>query len=649
VEPAASTQVRTGAEAGAPVESGEQAGRPAPTKQTFGYQPAIDGLRALCVLAIMLYHADLPWLPGGFLGVEVFFVISGYLITSLLRVEFSNHARIDLPGFWSRRARRLLPALWSLLLAVSVVAVAFLPDEVWRLRGEVAAGLTYVSNWYLLFSHQSYFEQVGRPSLLRHLWSLAIEEQFYLLWPLAFAWAARRFSDRGVGYLSLALATVSALWMALRVVPGADPSAVYFDAGARAAAMLLGGALAMLWNPAKATVGENRPFPGRGRMLDALGTMGLVGLGWACLALGEADAVVFRGGLIAVDLCALLVIVALVHPQGALLKRLLGAAPLRFIGTRSYGLYLWHWPLFALTRPGLDLPIDGWPSLCLRFVAAFVLAELSFRLIEEPVRSGRFMASLRGVWESRKRGMAAGYPRSLRVGGLVCALGCMFATHGFVRARPPQEPNWETTLPGPDPRVDLTGQAPLTASTKALARVEPAKTTGTMIASDATSKRPHVLIFGDSVVLGARNFLRAGHESEVEFDSEIGRTSSTALPRLRKLARQHKLPSVVIIHLGNNGWVYEEQVHEMMALLEAEHVERAVFVNAHVAKRWQDRNNATLAAALAQHPRAVLVDWLKASEKHREWFGADGLHLTPAGATAFAELLSPYYAVSSAP
>ncbi len=609
-----------------------------PRKQVFGYQPAIDGLRALCVLAIMLYHADLPWLPGGFLGVEVFFVISGYLITSLLRAEYSNHARIDLVAFWTRRARRLLPAAWSLLLSVSVLAVAFLPDEVWRLRGEVAAGLTYVSNWYFLFSQQSYFEQVGRPSLLRHLWSLAIEEQFYLLWPLVFAWAARRFPGRGVGYFSLALALASALWMALRVVPGEDPSALYFDAAARAAAMLLGGALATLKNPVEARGGQ-----GSGRLWDLLGTLALVGLGWACVAFGEADAIVFRGGLIAVDLCALAVIVALVHPRGVWLKRALGAAPLRFVGTRSYSLYLWHWPLFALTRPGLDLSLEGWPSLALRFAGAFVLAELSFRFIEEPVRSGRFMASLRDVWESRRSGAGAGYPRALWVGGLACVLGCMFATHGFVRARPPEEPNWETTLKGVGTQVDLIGHAPLAAVPSALAHVGSEKPAFAQV-DEAAPQRPQVLIFGDSVVLGARAYLRAGHEAQVEVDSEIGRTSSTALPRLRKLARQRKLPPVVILHLGNNGWIYEEQVHEMMALLEAAQVARVVFVNARVAKRWQDRNNAVLATVVAQYPRAILVDWLKASESRREWFGGDGLHLTPAGATAFAALLSPYYA-----
>jgi lysophospholipase L1-like esterase len=157
---------------------------------------------------------------------------------------------------------------------------------------------------------------------------------------------------------------------------------------------------------------------------------------------------------------------------------------------------------------------------------------------------------------------------------------------------------------------------------------------------------PSVLIFGDSVVLGASRYLRRGHEAQVEFDSEIGRTTSTALPALRKLKRTHKLRRVVIVHVGNNGWVYEEQIHEIMALLEGEGVERVVFVNAHVPRRWQDRNNATLATALARYPRAILVDWAKASESHREWFGSDGLHLTHAGAEAFAALLSPYYALA---
>jgi peptidoglycan/LPS O-acetylase OafA/YrhL len=635
--------------------AGARAPAPTPGKPfSLGYQPGIDGLRALCVLAILLYHAELPWLGGGFLGVEVFFVISGYLITSLLRSEFAGSQRIDLLDFWRRRARRLLPALWALLFAVSVYAVAYLPGELYRLRGEVVAGLTYVSNWYLLLGHHSYFEQVGRPSLLKHLWSLAIEEQFYLAWPLLFAALSRRGSARLVGAVSLVLAVSSAFWLAVRVEPGVDPSALYFDSSARAAAMLFGAVLACFWSPSLAldspVSNAEKPRSSAYMLLDLLGGVGLAVLAYACSFWSEADALVFRGGLVLVDLAALAVIVAVVHPRGRFFKRLLGAEPLRFIGTRSYGLYLWHWPLFVLTRPGLDLPLEGAASLFVRLAGAFALAELSYRFIEEPVRSGRLTKLIRARAASREPGPAARLSPWVLGGAALSVVGCVFVTDGFVHATPPREPRWELTLPVATPQgAGLTGQVPL-ASDTALARASSGSgvsgTGGLLPGSSQGSVGPQVLIFGDSVVLGAKNFLRLGHETEVEFDSEIGRTSSTALPRLRKLKRTNKLRPVVIIHLGNNGWVYEEQIHEMMTLLAD--AERVVFVNAHVPKRWQDRNNAAIASAIASYPKAVLLDWFKASEGHREWFGADGLHLTPVGAQAFAALLSPFYATPSA-
>jgi hypothetical protein len=219
------------------------------------------------------------------------------------------------------------------------------------------------------------------------------------------------------------------------------------------------------------------------------------------------------------------------------------------------------------------------------------------------------------------------------------SLGLVFVAQGFVRATPPVQPNWELQLPDPAASTaDLTGSTPLSRlAAHGDNASRPVLPNGDAPPPDA----PKVLIFGDSVTLGAKNYLRHGHEEHVELDSEIGRTSSTALPRLRKLKRTHKLPPVVVLHLGNNGWVYEEQVHEMMSLL-AE-VERVVVVNAHVPKPWQDRNNATIRSVLSQYPRVILIDWLKASEGHRDWFGGDGLHLTPRGADAFAQLILPHY------
>src|SRR5215207_5907483 len=377
------------------------------------YMPGLDGLRALAVIAVLLYHGGLTWIPGGFLGVEVFFVLSGYLITALLLAEWRAHGSVALKGFWLGRARRLLPALYLVLVVTLAYAVVFLPGEVAGLRGDVFAALGYVTNWYLIFGHESYFEAIGRPSLLKHLWSLAVEEQFYLLWPLVVAIAlsvgATRWRRRRVLALALAGAAASALLMALLYRPEMDPSRLYFGTDTRATGLLIGAALAVVWTPELRRTRSRVPSCptvrcfglertwGRFRrqwgwtapvLLDALGLAALGTLAFLCLRLGEFDPPLYRGGLASVSLATAALIMALTHPQTRIGSTLLGYWLLRWIGVRSYGIYLWHWPVFMVTRPGLDVPLDGWPLLALRLAVTIVLADLSYRYVETPIRHG---------------------------------------------------------------------------------------------------------------------------------------------------------------------------------------------------------------------------------------------------------------------
>src|SRR5215211_896558 len=372
------------------------------------YRPGLDGLRALAVIAVLLYHADLTWIPGGFLGVEVFFVISGYLITALLLAEWRQRGRIDLKTFWLRRARRLLPALYVLLVVSLAFAVVFLPGEVAGLRGDVIAAFGYVTNWYLIFGQESYFEAVGRPSLLQHLWSLAVEEQFYLIWPpilaLGLCIGATRLRRRRMLGVAIFGAVASAMAMALLYTPGADPSRIYYGTDTRATGLLCGAALAFLWSPGdKYRPSEARHYRlelgGRGRfrrrwgwtaplLLDIVGFAALGALVWFFIHLGEFTPILYEGGFALVALATVATIMAVVHPYSLIGARVLGSAPLRWIGVRSYGIYLWHWPVFMVTRPDLDVPFDGLPLLALRLSVTVVLADLSYRFVETPIRRG---------------------------------------------------------------------------------------------------------------------------------------------------------------------------------------------------------------------------------------------------------------------
>jgi peptidoglycan/LPS O-acetylase OafA/YrhL len=351
------------------------------------YRPALDGLRAVAVLAVMLYHGQVTWLRGGFLGVDVFFVLSGYLITYLLLVEFHAWGSIDLRRFWLRRARRLLPALFLVLVAVAVYAtVAISEDRLGQLRGDAIATLLYVANWRFAATGQSYFDQFQEPSPLLHAWSLGIEEQFYWIFPvLLLAWLTVRRTTRGLSTVLLIGAGASSLTMAALYQPGSDPSRLYYGTDTRAAALLVGAALAV-WSVRRSL---RRTSPPTGRAVwqaQTAGALGLLGLCLAFTQVSESSPALFRGGLTGVAVLAALVVFA-TERDDTLVSRLLGWEPLRLVGVISYGLYLWHWPIYLALTPDRT-GLGGSPLLFVRLLTTGLIAVASYRLVERPVRRG---------------------------------------------------------------------------------------------------------------------------------------------------------------------------------------------------------------------------------------------------------------------
>jgi peptidoglycan/LPS O-acetylase OafA/YrhL len=364
----------------APEHTEDRGARPA-RPGSFDHLPALDGLRGVAVLAVVAYHADLGWAGGGFLGVDVFFVLSGYLITSLLRAEHGRTGRVSLRGFWTRRARRLLPALGCMFLAV-VVFAALRPEHpgLTNLRADMLAGLGYVANWRFVLADQGYFAEFA-PSPLRHLWSLAIEEQFYLLWPLVFLAVARL---RHAGWVVLALAGTSAALM----VAGSgatDPSRIYYGTDTHAHGLLIGAALAYVTVPAR-------------RWLSLAGWAAAVLAVVLMTQLRSTDPDVWRGGLLAFEVLVAVVIAACARPEvPASPGRALAWRPLRAVGLVSYGVYLWHWPVFVLCDEQL-LGLSGTPLLAVQLAITAALALTSFYLVERPFRSGRLPGRYGIAW-----------------------------------------------------------------------------------------------------------------------------------------------------------------------------------------------------------------------------------------------------------
>ena len=385
-------------------------GRPHAATSTVPLMPGLDGMRALAVMAVMVYHADNAWLPGGFIGVEVFFVISGYLITLLLIGEHERTGAISLRAFWARRARRLLPALYLLLSLLVIYTAIFRSDVLGQLRGDVIAALTYVSNWYQIWVGQSYTSS-GDFAPLRHVWSLAVEEQFYLVWPLIMGWLLSRRSRDRVPDLSrwlllaaVAITVVTGLlyYPGPQVSPTDTPDAywhvfgraisktdtLYLSTPTRATGLLVGAALATLWRPLAVSRG---PLRDKGRSLDGLAVIGLAALALLAWNLhivtpDGADAGLFRGGFLAVDLATVLVIVAVTH-RFAWTGRFLGIRPLRWVGTRSYGLYLYHWVVYQVVRRVAGNTLT-FPQFVAAVIVTGVLAEISYR-VHRRVRAGR--------------------------------------------------------------------------------------------------------------------------------------------------------------------------------------------------------------------------------------------------------------------
>ena len=638
------------------------------------YLPGLDGMRALAVVAVIVYHTNNGWLPGGFIGVEVFFVISGYLITLLLIGEHEKTGRINLRQFWLRRARRLLPALFLMMTMLMIYSAIFERDTLGKLRGDVVAGVAYITNWYQIWIGAGYTALLDFAPL-RHLWSLAVEEQFYLFWPVVML-ALMRLGRRRLPEISrwLVLAAVLiAVVTALLYHPGqlgtpeVAPEAywsvgghpvskmdtLYLSTVTRATGLLLGAALAMIWRPVAVMRG---PMRNKGPLLDLLAVIGLGALGALAWFLhvqvdGHADPWLFRGGFLATDFATLLVIVAVTH-RGARAGMFLGAQPLNWIGTRSYGLYLYHWPIFQIIRGNAGARLTV-PEFVLAMVLTCVITELSYRFVEMPIRRrqlGRWWDRVRDVQDRKQRQFIA-------AGAVGCVAVFGFAAVSMATAPLKQNAVQQSLDEAEDDVTDVaevlssTTVATPAPTTTASAVVGGAPTTASPTTAAATTTFPtsafRLLAVGDSVMKGAApSLVTAGFQVDAAESRQFG----DFIPIVEQLARRDLLGDLVVVHLGTNGTIDEDDAREFFSALKD--VPHVIVLTLTVPREWTPGNNDLIRSLPSEFDNVEVLNWDALAEGCTEWatarglpgncFGGDGLHLSADGADYYAALISEY-------
>lgn len=616
---------------GRPPTASAPAQSPAP-RARMTYLPALDGLRAIAVIAVLLYHADVSWAPGGFLGVDVFFVLSGYLITTILLESASRLGTPDLRRFYVRRARRLLPALFAVLIGSTILVITIAPDEAANQQRDLPAALMYVTNWVYVLTDQSYFEATGRPPMLQHLWSLAVEEQFYLLWPwlLIMAWrlggTARVRKVAGIGALAS-----TGLMLALSVINGypadGDPSRAYFGTDTHAMGLLTGAVLATLWIPRRVRADLE---PGARLVVDASGAVALV---LVLLVFGICSfdsSFLYHGGFLLLSLLVAVLVAASTHPASRV-GLLLGSAPMRYLGTRSYGLYLWHWPIFLVTRPGLDVPLTGFANFALRMALTIGVAELSYRFLELPIRRDGFAGAWAGFLAWLSRGPAAAVALSRRPAA-IAAIAAVVLAGLTIRLY---------TLPAQADSLD--GVTSLSALQPDADGAVPQPTPSPTVPTVA----PGVLGLGESVMIGAGGALTRTFPG-ITLDASVGRQEDVLVERVAQLAATSALREQVIVHTGTNGPLSAAKLRTLLSTLQDTGVDQIVVVNDSVPRRWQDANNAILLSVVAEYPAAILVDWHAAVLNDPALVNADGIHPSKTGVEVYASLIEEAFATLEA-
>ena len=576
------------------------------TPRGIRYIPAIDGLRAVAVIAVMLYHLGFSWIPGGFLGVDLFFVISGYVITRLLLDSIQRGGGLDLRAFYKARIRRLFPPLVFMIFVTIIYISIWAPETMRRFVSDSPFALFGGMNWWLVFRHTDYFDTISRPPLLQHTWSLGVEAQFYLIWPLILLLVLRQFGKAKIPGAAIFIAAISGIALLLvsfevDAANASQVSHVYFGTDTHSIGLFLGAALAVSWVPQNLQEQVNRRAQD---FIDGIGVIGFVGLLGTFLLVNENDPTLYKLAFPLAGLFGCAILTSIVHPASRFAPMLSSKVAV-WIGERSYAIYLWHWVVFQVTRPAVDLEGSPWALYALRILVVFALADISLRLVELPVRSGLVEYWFKGM-KYRTKNVQRRQKITLVASILLLILGTSYISANAISQ-----------------------------SDKEMAIIKQQLKQPTQPTNPTFTQQGGLWVTGDSVILGIHYELDARSHIAI-INARVGRQA----PELIEVMRADKanaLESTVIFNLGNNNKLTSDQV--LAIFEEVKNQPRIIVVNTAVPRGWRDENNALIAQYAALYG-ATVIDWAAISAGHPEYFAPDGVHLVPAGVRAYVDAIT---------
>ena len=576
------------------------------TPRGIRYIPAIDGLRAVAVIAVMLYHLGFSWIPGGFLGVDLFFVISGYVITRLLLDSIQRSGGLDLRAFYKARIRRLFPPLVFMIFVTIIYISIWAPETMRRFVSDSPFALFGGMNWWLVFRQTDYFDSISRPPLLQHTWSLGVEAQFYLIWPLILLLVLRQFGKAKIPGAALFIAAISgiALLLVSYEVDAANASQVshvYFGTDTHSIGLFLGAALAVSWVPQNLQEQVNRRAQD---FIDGIGVIGFVGLLGTFFLINESDPTLYKLAFPLAGLFGCAILTSIVHPASRFAPMLSSKVAV-WIGERSYAIYLWHWVVFQVTRPAVDLEGSPWALYALRILVVFALADISLRLVELPVRSGLVEYWFKGM-KYRTKNVQRRQKSTVVASILLLILGTSYISANAISQSDKEMAIIKQQLEQP---------------------IQPSEPTAT--------QEGGLWVTGDSVILGIRYELDARSNIAI-INARVGR-QATELIEVMRADKANAADSTVIFNLGNNNKLTSDQV--LAVFEEVKNQPKIIVVNTAVPRGWRDENNALIAQYAALYG-ATVIDWAAISAGHPEYFAPDGVHLVPAGVRAYVDAIT---------